>query len=123
MAGKALSIEPTIDPTAKVQEASFGIYCEVGARTILLDVEMGDYSYVVNDAQMTYTTIGKFFGSTPAGVVKYPYSFMPSRAVNSIGFIGDNVYFSRAGRLLNSKVACLLARLYRYQYTGALSLT
>jgi phosphonate metabolism protein (transferase hexapeptide repeat family) len=60
MTGKALSIEPTIDPTAKVQEASFGIYCEVGARTILLDVEMGDYSYVVNDAQMTYTTIGKF---------------------------------------------------------------
>jgi len=58
MTGKALSIEPTIDPTAKVQEASFGIYCEVGARTILLDVEMGDYSYVVNDAQMTYTTIG-----------------------------------------------------------------
>src|ERR1700751_4221453 len=60
MPGKALSIEPTIDPTAKVREASFGIYCEVGARTILLDVEMGDYSYVVNDAQMTYTTIGKF---------------------------------------------------------------
>jgi phosphonate metabolism protein (transferase hexapeptide repeat family) len=60
MVGKALSIEPTIDLTAKVQEAKFGIYCEVGARTILLDVEMGDYSYVVNDAQMTYTTIGKF---------------------------------------------------------------
>jgi phosphonate metabolism protein (transferase hexapeptide repeat family) len=60
MAGKALSIEPTIDPTARVQEAKFGIYCEVGARTMLLDVEMGDYSYVVNDSQMTYSTIGKF---------------------------------------------------------------
>ncbi|WP_407179076.1 chloramphenicol acetyltransferase [Bradyrhizobium sp. STM 3562] len=60
MAGKALSIEPTIDPTAKVQETRLGAYCEVGARTILLDVVMGDYSYVVNDAQMTYTTIGKF---------------------------------------------------------------
>jgi phosphonate metabolism protein (transferase hexapeptide repeat family) len=60
MTGKALSIEPTIDPSAKVQEAKFGIYCEVGARTMLLDVEMGDYSYVVNDSQMTYTTIGKF---------------------------------------------------------------
>jgi phosphonate metabolism protein (transferase hexapeptide repeat family) len=60
MAGKTLSIEPTIDPTARVQEASFGAYCEVGARTILLDVEMGDYSYVVNDAQITYTIIGKF---------------------------------------------------------------
>lgn len=60
MAGKTLSIEPTIDPTAKLQETRLGAYCEVGARTILLDVEMGDYSYVVNDAQMTYTTIGKF---------------------------------------------------------------
>jgi phosphonate metabolism protein (transferase hexapeptide repeat family) len=60
MAGKTLSIEPTIDPTAKLHETRLGAYCEVGARTILLDVEMGDYSYVVNDAQMTYTTIGKF---------------------------------------------------------------
>jgi len=60
MAGKTLSTEPLIDATAKVQDVSFGAYCEVGARTILLDVAMGDYSYVVNDAQITYTTIGKF---------------------------------------------------------------
>ena len=60
MAGKTLSIEPLIDPSAKVESATLGAYCEVGARTVLLDVEMGDYSYVVNDAQMTYTTIGKF---------------------------------------------------------------
>ena len=60
MAGKMLSIAPLIDPSAKVQEVSLGAYCEVGARTILLDVAMGDYSYVVNDSQITYTTIGKF---------------------------------------------------------------
>jgi phosphonate metabolism protein (transferase hexapeptide repeat family) len=60
MAGKALSVEPTVDPTAKLQETRLGAYCEIGARTMLLDVEMGDYSYVVNDAQITYTTIGKF---------------------------------------------------------------
>jgi phosphonate metabolism protein (transferase hexapeptide repeat family) len=60
MAGKMLSVDPAIDPTAKLQETKLGAYCEVGARTILLDVEMGDYSYVVNDAQITYTTIGKF---------------------------------------------------------------
>jgi phosphonate metabolism protein (transferase hexapeptide repeat family) len=60
MAGKMLSIEPLIDPSAKVQEVSLGAYCEVGARTMLLDVAMGDYSYVVNDAQITYTTTGKF---------------------------------------------------------------
>ena len=60
MAGKPLSVDPTVDPTAKLQETKLGAYCEVGARTMLLDVEMGDYSYVVNDAQITYTTIGKF---------------------------------------------------------------
>ncbi len=60
MANKMLSTEPLIDPTAKVQEVALGAYCEVGARTILLDVAMGDYSYGVNDAQITYTSIGKF---------------------------------------------------------------
>jgi acetyltransferase-like isoleucine patch superfamily enzyme len=60
MAGNMLFVEPTIDPTASLRESKLGAYTEVGARTILLDVEMGDYSYVVNDAQITYTTIGKF---------------------------------------------------------------
>jgi phosphonate metabolism protein (transferase hexapeptide repeat family) len=60
MAGKTLSVEPTVDPTAQLQATKLGAYCEVGARTVLLDVVMGDYSYVVNDAQMTYTRIGKF---------------------------------------------------------------
>jgi phosphonate metabolism protein (transferase hexapeptide repeat family) len=60
MAGKTLSVEPLVDPSAQLKETRLGAYCEVGARTILLDVEMGDYSYVVNDAQMTYATIGKF---------------------------------------------------------------
>ncbi|CCD84384.1 putative acetyltransferase [Bradyrhizobium sp. ORS 285] len=60
MAGKSLSVDPTIDPSAKLHETSLGAYCEVGARTILHEVTMGDYSYVVNDAQITYTTIGKF---------------------------------------------------------------
>jgi hypothetical protein len=60
MAGKMLSAVPTIDSTASVRESRLGAYTEVGARTILLDVTMHDYSYVVNDAQITYTTIGKF---------------------------------------------------------------
>jgi hypothetical protein len=60
MAGKMLSVEPTVDPSAKLHDARLGAYCEVGARTILHEVVMGDYSYVVNDAQITYTTIGKF---------------------------------------------------------------
>src|SRR3979409_132896 len=60
MAGKMLSVEPTIDPSAALHEARLGAYCEVGARAILHDVKMDNYSYVLNDAQITYTTIGKF---------------------------------------------------------------
>jgi phosphonate metabolism protein (transferase hexapeptide repeat family) len=60
MAGKMLTVEPTIDPSANLHDTRLGAYCEVGARTILHDVAMDDYSYVVNDAQITYTTIGKF---------------------------------------------------------------
>jgi phosphonate metabolism protein (transferase hexapeptide repeat family) len=60
MAGKTLSVDPTIDSTASVRNTRLGAYTEVGARTMLLEVDMGDYSYVVNDAQITYTAIGKF---------------------------------------------------------------
>lgn len=60
MAGKMLSVEPTVDITASLRDSKLGAYCEVGPRTILHEVTMDDYSYVVNDAQITYTTIGKF---------------------------------------------------------------
>jgi hypothetical protein len=55
-----LSLDPTIDPTAKLKDSKLGAYCEVGARSMLLEVAMGDYSYVVNDAQIAYAGIGKF---------------------------------------------------------------
>lgn len=60
MAGKQLTVQPTIDSSASMRDCELGAYTEVGPRTILLEVAMGDYSYVVNDAQITYTTIGKF---------------------------------------------------------------
>jgi hypothetical protein len=45
MAGKMLLVEPTIDPSAKLHDTRLGAYCEVGARTILHEVTLGDYSY------------------------------------------------------------------------------
>ncbi|KZD23275.1 chloramphenicol acetyltransferase [Tardiphaga robiniae] len=60
MAGKQLSLTPSVDPSAKLVDSKLGAYTEVGARTILQEVTMDDYSYVVNDGQITYTTIGKF---------------------------------------------------------------
>lgn len=60
MAGKKLGLEPVIDPTAQVRQATLGRYTEIGARTVFIESTMGDYSYVVNDANVIYTTIGKF---------------------------------------------------------------
>lgn len=60
MAGNVLSVPPHIDPSAEALRTAFGMYCEVGARTTLLDVTMGDYSYVASDSQISHTTIGKF---------------------------------------------------------------
>ncbi|PZU93238.1 MAG: chloramphenicol acetyltransferase [Chelatococcus sp.] len=60
MAAKKLGLEPVIDPTAQVRQATLGRYTEIGARTVFIESTMGDYSYVVNDSNVIYTTIGKF---------------------------------------------------------------
>lgn len=60
MTKKTLSTLPLIDPSAGVQDSRLGAYTEVGARTKLLEVELGDYSYVVNDSDIAYAQIGKF---------------------------------------------------------------
>jgi len=60
MAGKKLGLAPVIDPTANVRDAVLGRYTEVGARTVFAESTLGDYSYVVNDSNIIYTTIGKF---------------------------------------------------------------
>jgi phosphonate metabolism protein (transferase hexapeptide repeat family) len=60
MPAAPLSTTPLIDPSAEVRDCRLGTYCEVGARTRLLEVELGDYSYIVNDGDAAYATIGKF---------------------------------------------------------------
>lgn len=60
MTNKKLSETPLVDPTALLSSARLGRYTEVGARTKLLEVELGDYSYVVNDSDIAYATVGKF---------------------------------------------------------------
>jgi phosphonate metabolism protein (transferase hexapeptide repeat family) len=60
MAGKKLGLEPMIDPTARVRDSVLGRYTEIGARTSFAESTLGDYSYVVNDSDVIYTSIGKF---------------------------------------------------------------
>lgn len=57
---KILSEEPLIHTTADVRDCTLGRYTDIGARTVLLEVEVADYSYIVNDSNIAYAKIGKF---------------------------------------------------------------
>ena len=57
---KTLGLTPSIHPTASVSDCTLGRYTEVGAFTSLTQSAMDDYSYVVNNSEIIYTTIGKF---------------------------------------------------------------
>lgn len=57
---KKLGEAPLVDASAKVASCELGRFTEVGERTRLLETQIGDYSYVVNDSDIAYTTIGKF---------------------------------------------------------------
>jgi phosphonate metabolism protein (transferase hexapeptide repeat family) len=57
---KKLGEAPLIDPTARVRASKLGRYTEVGPRARLNECELGDYSYIINDGEMDYTTVGKF---------------------------------------------------------------
>lgn len=56
----SLGLAPSIHPTAVVRDSRFGAYTEVGARTVIFETVMGDYSYIVQDGQIDMSTIGKF---------------------------------------------------------------
>jgi phosphonate metabolism protein (transferase hexapeptide repeat family) len=57
---KKLSERPFIHPDAIVRDAKLGRYTEIGERTTFAESELGDYSYIANDGDVIYTTIGKF---------------------------------------------------------------
>lgn len=57
---KLLSTIPSVHATADIRDCVLGAYTEVGARTRLLEVELSDYSYIVNDSDVAYAKFGKF---------------------------------------------------------------
>ncbi len=52
--------QPFIDSTARVSQSTLGRYTEVSERCRLDEVDMGDYSYIMQDGAVWCTTIGKF---------------------------------------------------------------
>lgn len=57
---KKLGIDPLIPDSAQVRDCTFGQYCEVGPNSRLLEVDLGDYSYCAEGADIFCTTVGKF---------------------------------------------------------------
>ncbi|NTJ41082.1 acetyltransferase [Agrobacterium larrymoorei] len=55
-----VGIEPTIHETADVQNSRIGCYTEISERCRIQEVEMGDYSYIMQDGAVWCATIGKF---------------------------------------------------------------
>ena len=55
-----LSEAPTIHPEARISDCDLGAWTEVGARTLMKEVTMGDYSYITEDGHVVWTTIGKY---------------------------------------------------------------
>jgi phosphonate metabolism protein (transferase hexapeptide repeat family) len=51
---------PRVHSTARLKECRLGRYCEIGERTILRDVRLGDFSYFERHAEAIYSDIGKF---------------------------------------------------------------
>ena len=57
---KKLGLEPMIHESARVVNATLGRYTEVAERCRLEEVEMGDYSYIMQDGSIWCATVGKF---------------------------------------------------------------
>ncbi len=55
-----LSQEPFIAPEASITNSRFGRFTEVQKHSVLSDVELGDYSYVMENCSLTHCRIGKF---------------------------------------------------------------
>jgi phosphonate metabolism protein (transferase hexapeptide repeat family) len=57
---KQLGEAPLIHPTAKLRNSTLGRYTELGEGALMLNSEMGDYSYAVRFADIANASIGKF---------------------------------------------------------------
>ena len=55
-----LSIDPLIDPTAKVKDCTLGRYTEIAEYCRVSETELGDYSYIERGSMVWCATIGKF---------------------------------------------------------------
>ncbi|MFC3163440.1 DapH/DapD/GlmU-related protein [Ciceribacter thiooxidans] len=69
---KKLGCDPLVHETAHVANSALGAYTEVAERCRLDEVELGDYSYMMQDSSAWCTTIGKFVNIAAAVRINAP---------------------------------------------------
>lgn len=77
--GRQMTEQPMIHPTAFVKASRFGSWTVIGPGSKLLEVEFGDWSYTVQDADLFNAVIGKFC-NIAAGVRLNPTNHPTDRA-------------------------------------------
>jgi phosphonate metabolism protein (transferase hexapeptide repeat family) len=60
MSATRLGPAPVVAPDAEIEASTLGAYVEVGARTRIQHSSLGDYSYIMEDGQVLFSTVGKF---------------------------------------------------------------
>ncbi len=56
----SLASAPNVHELAEVHDCDLGLWTEVGAYTEMRQSQMGDFSYIVQNGDVVWTTIGKF---------------------------------------------------------------
>lgn len=57
---RRLAEDPTVDPTAVLEDCSLGPWTEIGPRARLVETHVGAYSYLMQDCDVFCTDIGRF---------------------------------------------------------------
>ncbi|PZO78965.1 MAG: antibiotic acetyltransferase [Mesorhizobium amorphae] len=77
--------EPRIHPSAELKGCRLGRHTAVGARTVLREVTVGDFSYFEPDAEAIYAEIGKFCSvarNTRINALEHPIERLTSHKVS-----------------------------------------
>lgn len=88
--------EPRIHPTAELKSCRLGRYVTIGERTILREVNVGDFSYFERHGEAIYTTVGKFCSiaaNTRINALEHPIERITSHKVS----YRPNEYFRYLG--------------------------
>jgi phosphonate metabolism protein (transferase hexapeptide repeat family) len=92
-----LSEAPLIDPTAEVVGGSLGRYTEISARCVVLETEIGDYSYLMQDVETWAARIGKFVNVASHARVNAPNHPTWRATLHHFTYRADD-YWADAGR-------------------------